>query len=176
MAVLPDVLEDGLATLFCGSAAGTVSARRQAYYAGPGNKFWPTLHAVGMTDRLIVPEEYAAVLSYRIGFTDMNKTEFGADSELSRGADDAHAVLEKVRRHRPGILAFTAKRPAGVFIKAVFGRGRVDYGLQQDAIGDTRLFVLPSPSGLARRFWDETWWHALATLHDEVRGPASGPG
>ena len=28
----------------------------------------------------------------------------------------------------------------------------------------TRLFVLPSPSGAARRYWDESWWHALARL------------
>lgn len=169
MAVLPDVLEDGLATLFCGSAVGTVSAQREAYYAGPGNKFWPTLYAVGMTDRLIAPEEYPVVLSYRIGFTDMNKTEFGADSDLSGGADNPHAVFEKTRRYRPGILAFTAKRPAQVFMRSVFGRRRVEYGPQEETVGETRLFVLPSPSGLARRFWDEAWWRHLAALHHQVR-------
>ena len=169
MAVLPDVLDQGLTTLFCGSAAGTVSARRQAYYAGPGNKFWPTLHATGMTDRRLAPEEYADVLKFGIGFTDMNKTEFGADSDLNSSGDDPEAVQRKTEIYRPGFLAFTAKRPAGVFMKAIFGRGQVGYGLQEDRIEDTRIFVLPSPSGLARRFWDEKWWHELAELHRYAR-------
>lgn len=171
MAVLPDILEDGLATLFCGSAAGAVSAQRQAYYAGPGNKFWPTLHATGMTDRRLAPEKYATVLTYGIGFTDMNKAEFGADSDLTSGGDDPRAVYEKIERYRPGILAFTAKRPAAVFMKAIFGRKQIGYGLQEDKVGETLLYVLPSPSGLARRFWDETWWRELATLHRNIRSP-----
>ncbi len=45
MDILPDVLAPGLALVVCGSAAGTVSARVGAYYAGPGNRFWPTPHA-----------------------------------------------------------------------------------------------------------------------------------
>lgn len=171
MAVLPDVLEDGLATLFCGSAAGAVSARRKAYYAGPGNKFWPTLHTIGMTDRRLAPEEYAEVPTYGIGFTDVNKTEFGADSDLTSGGDDPRAVYEKIERYRPGILAFTAKRPAGVFMKAIFGLKQINYGLQEDKVGETRVFVLPSPSGLGRRFWDEAWWHELAALHRHTRSP-----
>ena len=43
-AILPDVLEPGLRVVFCGTAAGKASARAGAYYAGPGNAFWPTLH------------------------------------------------------------------------------------------------------------------------------------
>jgi len=39
--VLPDVLTPGLQVVFCGTAAGTASAKRGAYYAGPGNQFWP---------------------------------------------------------------------------------------------------------------------------------------
>ena len=53
--VLPDVLAPGLRIVFCGTAAGTVSARRGAYYAHPQNRFWPALHAVGLTPRLMRP-------------------------------------------------------------------------------------------------------------------------
>ena len=49
MSVLPDVLVPGLAVVFCGSAVGAASARRRAYYAGPGNAFWRTLSEVGLT-------------------------------------------------------------------------------------------------------------------------------
>jgi len=37
-----------------------------------------------------------------------------------------------------------------------------DYGLQRERIGKTRLFVLPSPSGLATRFFDPGIWQTLA--------------
>ena len=35
MCVLRDVLTPGLCIVFCGTAVGSASARRQAYYAGP---------------------------------------------------------------------------------------------------------------------------------------------
>ena len=38
--VLPDLLRPDL-RLFCGTAAGTVSARARAYHAGPGNDIGP---------------------------------------------------------------------------------------------------------------------------------------
>ena len=36
------------------------------------------------------------------------------------------------------------------------------YGLQKETMMKTRLYVLPSTSGAARRFWDENYWHELA--------------
>lgn len=42
--ILPDVIEPGLRIVFCGTAAGAKSAAVGAYYAGPGNAFWATLH------------------------------------------------------------------------------------------------------------------------------------
>lgn len=37
--ILPDRLGPGLRVVFCGTAAGAVSARKGHYYAGPGNLF-----------------------------------------------------------------------------------------------------------------------------------------
>ena len=37
--VLPDLIKPGLKIVFCGTAAGTVSAKRGAYYAHPQNRF-----------------------------------------------------------------------------------------------------------------------------------------
>src|SRR5580704_10816331 len=59
--VLPDVLRPALKIVFCGTAAGTVSARRGHYYAHPQNKFWPTLHAIGLTPRRLDPSEFPLV-------------------------------------------------------------------------------------------------------------------
>ena len=160
--VLPDIIEPGLRVVFCGSAAGAVSARVGAYYAGPGNKFWPTLHTVGLTPRLLAPAEYPTLPQYGLGLTDMAKYVSGADSALPRGCDDPAGLARRILAVRPRILAFTAKRPARVFLASEFGLHTVAYGTQPVTVDGIALFVLPSPSGLARRFWDIGPWQALA--------------
>jgi len=157
-----------LVTVFCGSAVGRRSAEVGAYYAGPGNKFWDTLHRVGLTRHRFAPADYAALLACRIGLTDLNKTESGADSTLSRDADDIGALVAKLITYQPALLAFTARRPAAAFCRHVFGRAPASYGLFPEGLGPTRVHVLPSPSGLARRYWDEAPWQALAWHHRAI--------
>jgi TDG/mug DNA glycosylase family protein len=164
VAVLPDVLTDNLSIVFCGSAAGHRSARVGAYYAGPGNRFWPTLSAAALTPRRLAPHEFRSVVRYGLGLTDLCKDAYGRDSELPVGADDKVALRSKILGFRPKILAFVGKRPAAVFL----GRP-VHCGLQPDRVDCTRIFVLPSPSGAARGHWDEAWWHQLAALRDDCR-------
>lgn len=157
--ILPDILDHGLAVVFCGSAAGSASARAGAYYAGPGNRFWPTLHAIGLTPRPFDAQEFRAVLPLGIGLTDLAKTVSGADSELPGSGDDGPGLRRKIERLQPAWLAFVGKRPARAFL----GRP-VEYGSQDERIGPTRIYVLPSPSGAARRWWDEGRWFELAAL------------
>ena len=71
--MLPDLLDYNLDVVFCGTGAGTESARRQHYYAGSGNKFWPTLYTVGLTRRRLRPSDYEMLLDFRIGLTDLVK-------------------------------------------------------------------------------------------------------
>jgi len=163
--ILPDILEPGVVTLFCGSAAGTVSARLGLPYAGPGNKFWPILSESGLTPRRFEPGESVLLPGLGLGLTDVNKTESGADASLSGVGDDPNALLAKVEKFRPAILAFTAKRPATVFLKAHFGAVALEYGVQSARIGPTEIHVLPSPSGLAIRWWEPARWHELAERH-----------
>ena len=165
--VLPDTIEPGVVTLLCGSAAGAVSARLGLPYAGPGNKFWPILAAAGLTPRQLSPAEFRELPRHGLGLTDINKTEWGADSDLTGSGDDTEALRAKVDTFRPAILAFTAKRPAQVFLGSAFGVGRVDYGIQEARLGGTEIHVLPSPSGLAIRWWDPSFWHALGARHRE---------
>jgi TDG/mug DNA glycosylase family protein len=57
-------------------------------------------------------------------------------------------------------MAFTSKNAASLFLgKAT---GRIDYGFQDETIGQTRLFVLTSPSGAAGSNWSVEPWRALA--------------
>ncbi|GAB4568703.1 MAG: mismatch-specific DNA-glycosylase [Anaerolineae bacterium] len=155
--ILPDVLRPGLQIVFCGTAASDASAAAGAYYAGPGNAFWPTLYAVGFTPRLLAPAEFRLLPAFGLGLTDLAKFEAGVDSRLSAGAFDADALQDKIVRFRPAVVAFTSKTAA----RAYYGR-RVDYGWQPSGIGPARGYVLPSPSGAARRYWDVVWWQALA--------------
>jgi double-stranded uracil-DNA glycosylase len=163
--ILPDILVPGLRLVFCGSAAGTASARHRAYYAGPGNRFWPTLYEVGLTPRPLTPADFPTLLSYGIGLTDLTKDQFGEDRAIRRGAGDAAELWRKVERFQPAMLAFVGKAPA----KAALGRDRIDYGPLVDPFVATRLFVLPSPSGAARGSWDTRWWYSLAQLVPAAR-------
>lgn len=157
--ILPDVLQPGLALVFCGTAAGRRSAEQGAYYAHPGNLFWRTLHAVALTPRLFAPAEFPQLPALGIGLTDLAKHHVGNDDELPRDAFDVVALHERIARHAPRLLAFTSKAAA----RGALGRA-AGYGLQEERIGDTRLFVLPSPSGQARGHWDVNHWQALAAL------------
>jgi double-stranded uracil-DNA glycosylase len=155
--VLPDVLVPGLAAVFCGNAAGKVSARRGAYYAGPGNYFWPVLHEVGLTPVRLLPEEFRRLPEFGLGLTDACKVRFGSDAEVGTAAHDAARVERSIARVAPRHLAFVGKRAA----QTVLGR-RVDYGLQPEPFAAAETWVLPSTSGLARRFWSVEPWQRFA--------------
>ncbi len=157
--ILPDLLEEGLSLVICGTAPSLVSKQRQAYYAHPGNIFWKTLYEVGLTPRQLTPEEYPDLLKHRIGLTDLNKTEWGADSELSRAGFDVQEFVEKMQRFRPRALAFSSKFAASKF----FGRTELQYGRQRETCDGISVFVLPSTSGRARRYFDLSHWKALGS-------------
>jgi double-stranded uracil-DNA glycosylase len=176
MTVLPDVLEPGLTTVFCGSAASSASARQGAYYAGPGNRFWPTLFEAGFTPNLFAPGEFSALAALGIGLTDLAKHESGMDIALSSNAYDSGLLLQKIENTKPRQLAFTGKRPAGIFLLEALGAGISDYGRQDAVIGETQIFVLPSPSGAARRWWSIDPWINLADMHRAAQqGQETGP-
>jgi TDG/mug DNA glycosylase family protein len=161
--ILPDLLQPGLALVFCGTAAGRRSAAERAYYAHPGNLFWRALFEAGLTPHLLMPAEFPQLPRYGIGLTDLAKRHSGNDDELPRDAFDAPALFAKIERHAPRLLAFTSKNAA----RGALGQA-VGYGLLDQAIGSTRLFVLPSPSGQARGHWDLAPWLALSELYRAV--------
>lgn len=168
--VLPDVLAPGLRVVFCGSAAGTASARARAYYAGPGNRFWPTLHLAGFTPRLLTPSEFPELPTWGLGLTDVCKTHHGVDREIADGHYDIAALERAMAQFAPAVLAFTSKQAA----RAAFGlrstRG-LTYGDQTRTVGSTPTWILPSPSGAARRYWSTEPWVALAALRMPLMPP-----
>ncbi len=163
--MLPDVLEPGLALVVCGTAASAKSAQVGAYYAGPGNRFWTTLAQVGLTPRQLEPAEFGLLPSFGIGLTDVVKGQSGGDAEITFTAEGARSVREKVECHTPAVLCFNGKRAA----KEFFGVAQVGYGLHEETIGNTAVFVAPSTSGAARGAWDVDWWRRLAELVETRR-------
>ncbi len=158
--LVPDILAPGLKVVFCGTALGRKSAEQRAYYANPGNFFWRTLHSTRLTPERIKPHDYPRLLDHGIGATDLSKHHYGNDAELPAGAFDIAALRQKILHFQPRVLAFTSKTGASAF----FGRptGSIALGFQAETIGETRLCVLPSPSGQARIFWDQQVWQDLA--------------
>jgi TDG/mug DNA glycosylase family protein len=143
--------------VFCGTAPGTASARAGAYYAGPGNQFWMTLHEVGLTPTLLRPVEFARLAEFGLGLTDVSKTTSGSDAEVGRDGVDRKRLTAAIAGAAPGHLAFNGKNAA----RAALGRPVV-YGPQTETIGGASVWVLPSTSGAARGFWDIGPWRDLA--------------
>lgn len=154
------MLRPGLRAVFCGTAASSVSARVGAPYAGPGNKFWPTLAEVELTPRRLQPVEFREVERWGLGLTDLCKTRAGSDVEIGEDGYDVPRLASLLERYRPAWLAFTSKKAAQVGL----ARRRVDYGPQDDELGGVPAYVLPSPSGAANGAWDIEWWRRFAAL------------
>ena len=155
--VLPDLLRPGLRVVFCGTAAGTASAKARAYYAGPGNAFWKALHATELTPMQLEPAEFGRLPEFGIGLTDICKVLHGSDEEVGTVEFDVDGLREKVAAAEPARLAFNGKNAA----RGALERD-VRFGPQEEQIGGAEVWVLPSTSGAARRYWDIAPWRELA--------------
>ncbi len=162
---VPDLLAPGLDLVFCGTAPSPASFKARAYYANPGNAFWATLYAVGLTPEKLPPQRYPELLNYGLGLTDLNKTEVGSDHELSAHAMDAKSLHAKLRKYRPAAIAFTSKNAASLAL----GIKVPAYGRQIELLEGAVAFVLASPSGRARSFWTIAPWKEAAAFVAERR-------
>lgn len=162
--VLDDLLRPGLKAVFCGMAAGKRSAELRMYYAGPGNKFWRILHATGLTrgSAPLRPDEWSRLEEFDIGLTDLVKTHFGSDASLPSLAFDPGRLHDVILQYAPTVLAFNGKKAAQVFFDQPVSYGR------NGTIGSTEIWVLPSTSGAASGFWDDSHWHELARKLQEL--------
>lgn len=166
--ILPDRLKQGLILVFCGTAAGRQSALQKAYYAHKQNQFWRTLHAVGLTPTLFAPKDYRELWALGIGLTDIAKYAYGMDHQLPEGSlghEAAEALRARILKIAPRYLAFTSLT-AG---RAIMGK-KARPGPQENQIGTTKVWILPSPSPLAANHWDIAPWRALARKVKEAPG------
>lgn len=141
-----DVIAPGLKVLFCGINPGLYSGATGHHFARPGNRFWPTLYQAGFTPRLLHPSEQRELLNWGYGITNLVPRTTATADELS--VEELLAgrkrLVSKVRRYKPHLLAVLG---IGAY-RTAFQNPRAMLGLQTQSIGDTRLWVLPNPSGL----------------------------
>lgn len=167
---VPDIVAPGLRVLFCGINPGLYSGAVGHHFARPGNRFWPTLHAAGFSDRVLSPFEEHRLLERGYGITNLVDHATATADEL-QAADlvaGARQLERKVRRHRPKFVAFlgvTAYRTA-------FGRKQAALGLQPERLAESRVWILPNPSGLNAHYQLPD----LARLFAELKTAASEVG
>src|SRR5438067_4579320 len=163
---VPDLLARNLRVLFCGINPGLYSAATGHHFARPGNRFWPTLYAAGFTARQLSPFEERELLKSGYGITNVAaRATATADELMTAELIEGGKILEKkVRRYRPLYLAVL-----GVTVyRTAFGRPKARTGLQQETIGDTKVWLLPNPSGLNAHYQLKD----LAQLFSELREAA----
>jgi len=122
----------------------------------PGNTFWMTLHATGLTPVRLAPTDFARLAEFGIGLTDICKVLRGFDAEVGTVEFDVAGLEARVGEAEPANFAFNGKNAA----RGALGR-RVERGLQPERIGGAAVWVLPSTSGAARRYWDVDTWQEL---------------
>ena len=155
--ILPDLLDKNLNIVFCGMAASKKSAELKGYYAGPGNKFWKALYESKLTPNIIDPSDYTLLLNYKIGLTDISKEDYGNDNELNKHLFDPDRLKSSIITYQPKLLVFNGKMAAKIY----FNKDRVDYGIQDNYISQTQIYICPSTSGAANAFWDMNIWKEL---------------
>lgn len=123
-----------------------------APFAYPGNRFWPALHAAGMTPHLVdardglTDADDAMLAAQGLGFTNIVNRCTAKASELSRdeliagGAE----LAEKVALHQPAGLMVAG---IGAF-RTAFARPRATKGRQAEEIAGVPVWVVGNPSGL----------------------------
>jgi double-stranded uracil-DNA glycosylase len=160
---VPDVLAPGLRCVFCGINPGRRSSAAGHHFANPRNDFWRLLADSGLTPRQLDPSEQWSLPELGYGLTNAAYRTTKGAAELRRADfEGARERLEQLAAElRPWTIAFVGKAA----FKGVFGVPRCELGEQERALGETRLFVLPStsPANAAMPYAERLrWFTALA--------------
>lgn len=156
--LLPDpAVDPPLRLLIVGINPGLWTAAVNAPFARPGNRFWPSLHAAGLTSRPVdasrglADQDAADLLGRGVGVTNLVGRATARADQLVREelVAGGRSLVERLPALAPRVVAIagiTAYRQAYAQPRARLGR--------QDVPGiegwpeDVTLWVVPQPSGL----------------------------
>ena len=167
---LKDVLQPNLSLVICGTAAGKHSAKIGSYYADPNNLFWKILRETELTNdkKPVASNNCEDLLSYGIGLTDIAKKVSGVDTGISEKDYYIEDFIAKMNLFKPKLVCFNGKKAAAIFLswhlKRKIKTSDFDYGPYQIQDSMFRIFIVPSTSGSARRYWKPEYWHELKKM------------
>ena len=153
---VPDLIEPGCRLLFVGINPGLWTAAVQTHFARPGNRFWPALHAAGITEHQIdartgfTPEDKAYLVRRGIGVTNLvaratARADELTDDELREGGARLTRLVAEVRPKVVAVVGLTAYRVA-------FGVKKAEIGRQPEPLEGAEVWAVPNPSGLNAHF------------------------
>ncbi len=121
-----------------------------------------TVHLSGFTPRLMKPAEQAELPAYGLGITNVVARATARADELSAEEyrEGGRLLTEKVTRLTPRWLAVVGVTA----YRAAFEDRKASVGPQERVIGQTRVWVLPNPSGLNAHWTAATMAEEFARL------------
>jgi double-stranded uracil-DNA glycosylase len=163
---IPDLIAPNLDVLFSGINPGLYSGATRKHFARPGNRFWKALHGAGFTDRVLSPFEQEEMLVRGLGITNIvNRTTVAAadltDEEVRRGG---RSLRRKILKYEPRFFALLG---VGAY-RTGFDRPKATVGPQDETIGETKIWVLPNPSGLNANYQLPKLIEVFAELREAV--------
>ena len=149
---VPDLLPEDLRLLFVGINPSLISGKVGTHFARRGNRFWPALHAAGITEHEIAPydglsETDAAHLAERgLGITNIvweatARADELSDAQITAGMQHLRELIDARRPNVVVILGVTAWRRG-------MGDRKATMGWQDSPFEHTRVYVAANPSGL----------------------------
>jgi TDG/mug DNA glycosylase family protein len=159
-ATLPHYLRPGLRLVFIGYNPGIESARAGHYYAFRGHVFWRHLNQSGLVAGTVGFEDDGRLMDLAgIGFTDLCPRPTVSADELTPAelADGALRLHRELLEAAPRFAVFSGKGIWGHLGNHVLGLDRrrlaaIVFGEQPERLGESRVWVIPSSSGLASKF------------------------
>jgi TDG/mug DNA glycosylase family protein len=165
---VPDLIGPGCKLLFAGINPGLWTAAVQTHFARPGNRFWPALHAAGITEHLVdsrrgfTDEDKACLIRRGVGITNLvARATARADEltgeELREGGARLRRLVAEVRPQVVAVVGLTAYRIA-------FGVPKAQIGPQPEPLESAEVWAVPNPSGLNAHFQppELAEWYRLA--------------
>ena len=144
---LRDVAAPGLRAMLCGINPSLYSAAVGHHFARPGNRFWPALHAGGLTPRLWSPFEDQDLPTLGYGITNLcwRATARADELEPDEYKKGRRTLARKLSNWRPRCLALLG---ISAYRVAFDVKGKIIVGPQDRTIARVPIYVLPNPSGL----------------------------
>jgi TDG/mug DNA glycosylase family protein len=162
-----DLIDHDLKVLFCGINPGRYSGATGLHFARPGNRFWKALHGAGFTKRLLDPAEENELLELGYGITCfVTRTTARADEiPTEEMVEGGRRLRKKIEKFKPKVLAVLG---LGAF-RTAFKQPKAELGPQPEKIGETRVWLLPNPSGLNAHYQLTDFIEMFRKLKQSIR-------